>query len=137
MTVPLADPSLPSAGRLRALVSQLVQLRPILEDPDRELYLELPDRPLELLGYPAPQPDPDRPVLFDADVPIAPEITARIVVRRSAEALSAGFSRATRRSGLTIRSGRSAHETTLAGCEGRPGARHLYGEVVCDSAPLP
>jgi hypothetical protein len=133
VTVPLADPALPSAGRLRALVSQLVQLRPILEDPDRDLYLELPDRPLELLSYPAPQADPDRPVLFDQDVQIAAEITARIVVRRSAEPLSAGFSRATRRSGLTIRSGRSAHETTLAGCEGRPGARHLYGEVVCEA----
>ena len=54
-------------------------------------------------------------------------------MRRSADPLSAGFSRATRRSGLTIRSGRSAHETTLAGCEGRPGARHLYGEVVCEA----
>ena len=32
-----------------------------------------------------------------------------------------------------IRSGRAAHETTLAGFEGRPGARHLYGEVVCDA----
>jgi hypothetical protein len=133
VTVPLADPALPSAGRLRALVSQLVQLRPILEDRDRELYLELPGQPLELLSYPAPQPDPDRPVLCDQDVQVTAEISARIVVRRSAEPLSAGFSRATRRSGLTIRSGRSAHETTLAGCEGRPGARHLYGEVVCEA----
>ena len=58
---------------------------------------------------------------------------ARIVVRRAKEPLSQGFSRATRRGGLVIRSGRAAHETTLAGFEGRPGARHLYGEVVCEA----
>jgi hypothetical protein len=54
-------------------------------------------------------------------------------VRRSKEPLSQGFSRATRRGGLVIRSGRAAHETTLAGFEGRPGARHLYGEVLCNA----
>jgi hypothetical protein len=32
-----------------------------------------------------------------------------------------------------IRSGRAAHETTLAGFEGRPGTRHIYGEVFCDA----
>ena len=31
-----------------------------------------------------------------------------------------------------IRSGRAAHETTLAGHEGEPGTRHLYGEVICE-----
>ena len=54
-------------------------------------------------------------------------------MRRAKEPLSQGFSRATRRGGLVIRSGRAAHETTLAGFEGRPGARHLYGEVFCDA----
>lgn len=133
VTVPLADPRLPAPGRLRALVCQLVQLRPILEDPSRELYLDLPGTGLQLLSYPAPEPDPERPLLFDDDIDVAPGITARITVRRAAELLSAGFSRATRRGGLTIRSGRAAHETTLAGCEGRPGARNLYGEVVCET----
>jgi len=133
VTVPLADPRLPAPGRLRALVAGLVQLRPILEDPSRELYLELPGAPLELVTYPEPEPDPSHPVLFDEQIAIAPEVTARIVVRRSAEPISAGFSRATRRGGLVIRSGRAAHETTLAGSEGRPGARHLYGEVICEA----
>ena len=64
---------------------------------------------------------------------ITPAVSARITVRRAKEPLSQGFSRATRRGGLVIRSGRAAHETTLAGFEGRPGARHLYGEVVCDA----
>ena len=54
-------------------------------------------------------------------------------MRRATEPLSAGFSRATRRGGLVIRSGRAAHETTLSGYEGRPGARHLYGEVFCEA----
>ena len=54
-------------------------------------------------------------------------------MRRATEPLSQGFSRATRRGGLVIRSGRAAHETTLAGFEGRPGARHLYGEVLCEA----
>jgi hypothetical protein len=112
VTVPLADPRLPAAGRLRTLVSQLVQLRPVIEDPSRELYLDLPGAPLELVSYPAPEPDPERPVLFEDEVDVMPGVTARITVRRA--------------------SGRAAHETTLAGCEGRAGARHLYGEVVCE-----
>lgn len=78
VTVPLADPRLPAAGRLRALVSQLVQLRPIIEDPCRELYLDLPGAPLELVSYPAPEPDPDRPVLFDDEIDVTPGVTARI-----------------------------------------------------------
>ena len=133
VTVPLADPRLPAAGRLRTLVSQLVQLRPVIEDPCRELYLDLPGAPLELVCYPAPEPDPERPVLFDDEVDVMPGVTAHVTVRRAAEALSGGFSRATRRGGLTVRSGRAAHQTTLSGYEGRPGARHLYGEIVCEA----
>jgi hypothetical protein len=133
VTVPLSAARLPPAGRLRALVSQLVQLRPILEDPHRQLYLEQPGQTPQLITYPSPEPDPERPVLFDSEVQVAANVTARVVVRRSKEALSQGFSRATRRGGLVIRSGRAAHETTLAGFEGRPGARHLYGEVYCEA----
>ncbi len=133
VTVPLSAARLPAAGRLRALVSQLVQLRPILEDPTRAILLEQPGHTPALVTYAAPEPDLERPVLFDDDVQITPEVSARITVRRANEPLSHGFSRATRRGGLVIRSGRAAHETTLAGFEGRPGARHLYGEVVCDA----
>ena len=133
VTVPLAAARLPPPGRLRALVSQLVQLRPILDDPSRALYLEQPGHTPQLITYPAPEPDPERPVLFDAEVQVAPNVRAGIVVRRAKEPLSQGFSRATRRGGLVIRSGRAAHETTLASFEGRPGARHLYGEVFCEA----
>ncbi len=133
VTVPLAAARLPPAGRLRALVAQLVQLRPVLEDRSRALYLEQPGHTPELITYPAPEPDPERPVLFDSEVQVAANVQARIVVRRAKEPLSQGFSRATRRGGLVIRSGRAAHETTLAGFEGRPGARHLYGEVFCEA----
>ncbi len=133
VTVPLAAPRLPPAGRLRALVSQLVQLRPVLEDPSRTVYLKQPGQTAQLITYPAPEPDPERPVLFDAEVRVAPNVEARIVVRRAKEPLTQGFSRATRRGGLVIRSGRAAHETTLASFEGRPGARHLYGEVFCEA----
>ena len=133
VTVPLVAARLPPAGRLRALVAQLVQLRPILEDPARAVYLEQPGRTPQLISYPAPEPDPERPVLFEGEVQVAPNVTARILVRRAKEPLSQGFSRATRRGGLVIRSGRAAHETTLAGFEGRPGSRHLYGEVFCEA----
>ena len=133
VTVPLAAVRLPAAGRLRALVSQLVQLRPVLEDPARSLYLEQPGQTPQLITYPAPEPDSERPVLFDDEVQISANVTTRIVVRRAKDPLSQGFSRATRRGGLVIRSGRAAHETTLAGFEGRPGTRHLYGEVFCDA----
>jgi hypothetical protein len=133
VTVPLAAARLPAPGRLRMIVAQLVQLRPILEDPTRALYLEQPGQTPQLISYPEPEVDPERPILFDDEVPVAPRMTARIVVRRAQEPLSAGFSRATRRGGLLIRSGRAAHETTLAGFEGRPGARHLFGEVYFDA----
>ena len=133
VTVPLAAARLPPAGRLRALVSQLVQLRPILEDPTRALYLEQPGQTPQQITYPAPEPDRERPVLFDGAVQVTAQVSARIVVRRAREPLSQGFSRATRRGGLLIRSGRAAHETTLVGFEGRPGSRHLYGEVYCEA----
>jgi hypothetical protein len=56
-----------------------------------------------------------------------------VTVHRSAQPLSAGMSRATRLGGLVVRSGRAAHESTLASHEGRPGTRQLYGEVRCDA----
>ena len=133
VTVPLGAARLPAPGRLRTIVSGLVQLRPILTDPAREVMLELEGHTPEPVTYPAPEPDPERPILFEGDVAVMAGVTARIVVRRCADALSQGFSRATRRSGLVICSGRAAHETTLAGCEGRPGGRHLYGEVHCEA----
>lgn len=133
VTVPLAVRRLPPNPRLRRLVSDLVQLRPILEDPARELFLELPGEPLELVTYSPPEPDPERPVLFDEEVELQRGIPARIVVRRSVHPIPLSPSRAARRGGLVVRSGRAAHEATLAGLEGRPAARHLYGEVWCDA----
>jgi hypothetical protein len=66
-------------------------------------------------------------------VSLGRDATARITVRRSAQPIPLSTPRATRRGGLVIRSGRAAHETTMAGLEGRPGARHLYGEVSCEA----
>ena len=133
VTVPLVAARLPAPGRLRTIVSGLVQLRPILTDPAREVVLELEGHTPEPVVYPAPEPAPERPILFEGEVPVMAGVTAQIVVRRSAEALSQGFSRATRRGGLIVCSGRAAHETTLVSSEGRPGARHLYGEVRCEA----
>jgi hypothetical protein len=133
VTVPLAAERLPPEGRLRTLVSQLVQLRPVLEDPTRELWLELPSGAAELARVPMPEPDPERPVLFDDEVPVSGQIRARVTVRRSARPLSPGMSRATRIGGLVVRSGRAAHESTFASHEGSPGTRSLYGEVRCDA----
>ena len=132
ITVPLASGRPPANARLRRLVGQLVQLRSVLEDPTRELWLELPDEPSQLVTLPAPEPDPERPVLFDDEVDVARGVRARIIVRRAAEPIPLSPSRATRLGGLVIRSGRAAHETTLAGHEGEPGTRHLYGEVICE-----
>jgi hypothetical protein len=110
-----------------------VQLRPVLEDPERELWLELPSGAVEVVRAPLPDPDPERPLLFDDDVKVAGGIRARVTVRRSARPLSPGMSRATRIGGLVVRSGRAAHESTFASHEGAPGTRHLYGEVRCDA----
>jgi hypothetical protein len=133
VTVPLAADRLPPDGRLRTLVSQLVQLRPVLEDQTRELWLELPSGAVEVVRLPEPEPDPQRPVLFDEEVKVTVEVNARITVRRSARPIAAGMSRATRLGGLVVRSGRAAHESTFAALEGLPGTRHLYGEVRCEA----
>src|SRR5918996_86285 len=42
VTVPLAIERLPADGRLRTLVAQLVQLRPVLEDAPPEVWLRPP-----------------------------------------------------------------------------------------------
>jgi hypothetical protein len=133
VTVPLADRRLAPTGRLRRLVADLVQLRPILEDESREVLLELPGEPLELVRYTPPEPDPERPVLFDDEIELQRGVTARVAVRRAAHPIPLSPARATRRGGLVVRSGRAAHETTLAGLEARPGARHLYGAVRCEA----
>ena len=131
--MPLADGRLPPNARLRRLVTDLVQLRPILEDDSRELLLELPGEPLQLIRYTSPEPDPERPLLFDDEIELQRGVTAQVVVRRAAQPIPLSPARAARRGGLVVLSGRAAHETTLAGLEARPGARHLYGEVRCEA----
>jgi len=133
VTVPLSAAHLPPHGRLRTLVSQLVQLRPVLEDDTRELWLELPGESAQLVTYPPPEPDPERPVLADEEVDLGDGALARIVVRLAAQPIPVSPLRATRRGGLVVRSGRAAHEVTLAGHEGSPGARRLYGEITCQA----
>ena len=133
VTVPLAITRLPAEGRLRTLVSQLVQLRPLLEDPARELLLGLPAGTVEMVRFPAPEPDPERPTLYDDEIAVTADVTAHVTVRRSAQPLAPGTSRATRLGGLVVCSGRAAHESTLGSHEGRPGTRQLYGEVRCDA----
>lgn len=133
VTVPLPGRRLPANGRLRSLVAQLVQLRPVLEDPAREVWLELPGEPAHLVRYPAPEPDPDRPVLFEGDIDVMPGVAARVVVRRAVQPIPLSPVRALRRGGLVVRSGRAAHEVTLVGMESLPGARHLFGEVSCEA----
>jgi hypothetical protein len=133
ITVPLAGGRPPANARLRRLVGQLVQLRPVLEDPSRRVWLELPDEGPQLVTLPTPEPDPERPLLFDDEIEIMAGIRARVTVRRAAEPIPLSPSRATRLGGLVIRSGRAAHETTLAGHEGEPGTRHLYGDVICEA----
>jgi hypothetical protein len=105
----------------------------VLEDPTREVLLELPGLMPELVAYAAPEADPERPLLFDDEVTVRRGVLARVSVRRAAEPIPLSPSRATRRGGLVVRSGRAAHEVTLVGLESRPGARHLYGEVVCEA----
>src|SRR3954451_15290494 len=85
------------------------------------------------MRYAPPEPDQERPLLFDDEIELQRGITARVVVRRAAQPIPLSPARATRRGGLVVLSGRAAHETTLAGLEARPSARHLYGEVRCEA----
>ena len=124
VTVPLA-----AGGRRRTrgcgrLVGQLVQLRPVLEDPARELWLELPGEAAPARDAAAPGARPGAPAAVrrrDRDRRGRAGAGRSSAARREPIPLSP--SRATRLGGLVIRSGRAAHETTLAGRRGRPGAR--------------
>ena len=98
-----------------------------------QLPYPLGHEPLQLVRYTTPEPDPERPVLFDDEVELRRGITARVIVRRAAQPIPLSPARASRRGGLVVTSGRAAHETTLAGLEARPGARHLYGQVRCEA----
>ncbi len=133
VTVPLTMPTLPSNVRLRRMVAQLVQLRVVLADPQRQVWLELPEEPAALVTCPVLEPDPERPVLFDDEVILQAGVAAQFTIRRAGEPIPISPSRATRLGGLVITSSRAAHETTLGGYEGAPGARHLYGEVRCEA----
>ena len=112
-----ARPAAPGAGGSRA----------------RSCGWSCPASGAQLVTLPAPEPDPERPLLADEEIEVAAGVRARVIVRRAAEPIPLSPSRATRLGGLVIRSGRAAHETTLAGHEGEPGTRHLYGEVICDA----
>jgi hypothetical protein len=129
--VPL-DSRPPSPGRLRRILADHIQLRPVLEDPDRDLWLEVEDS-VERIASDPPEPDPDRPVLFDDELQLPGGAVARVLVRRSRSPFPGNVARSLRRGGLLIRSGRSAHEITLGRFENRPGAQHLYGEVRCEA----
>jgi hypothetical protein len=120
-------------ARLRTLVSQLVQLRPILQGPQTRAAARAAGRAAQLVVYPGPDPDPERPVLVGEEVEVQLGVHARIVVCRAAQAIPLGPSRATRRGGLVVRSRRAAHEVTPARLDGHPGAGHLYGEVWCEA----
>lgn len=133
VTVPLALRALPVNARLRRLVAQLIQIRPVLADPNRELWLELPGDAAQLVTEPTIEPDAGRSLLFDQEVAVQPGVTARITVRRAAAPIPLSPSRATRLGGLLVRSGRAAHEATLGNYEGAQGARHLFGDVRCEA----
>ena len=113
---------------------QLVQLRPVLEDPARELWLELPSGVVEIVRAPAPEPDPERPVLFDDEVAVTkrhsrprdgPPQRAPAVRRVCRERRASAGSWCARAARLMSRRSPSH--------EGAPGTRSLYGEVRCDA----
>lgn len=129
--VPLSDCP-PSPGRLRRMLTDHVQLRPILEDPARDLWLQV-DETLERIAFEPPEPDPERPILLDTAIDIGHGVSASVVIRRARAAFAPNVARALRRGGLLIRSGRAAHGATLGRFENRPGAQFIYGEVRCDA----
>jgi hypothetical protein len=103
ITVPLAAGRPPANARLRRLVGKLVQPRPVLADPARQLCLELPGEGAQLVTLPAPEPDSERPVLFDDEIEVTAEVRARVIVRRAAEPIPLSPSRATWLGGLVVR----------------------------------
>ena len=133
ITVPLAAGRLPANARLRRLVGQLVQLRPVLEDPRASCGSSCPGEGAAARDAAGARARPGAPAAVRRRDRGGGGVRARVIVRRAAEPIPLSPSRATRLGGLVIRSGRAAHETTLAGHEGEPGTRHLYGEVICDA----
>lgn len=124
---------LPAPDRLYFVVRNLVQCRPIYEDPNRLVYLSIDKGPLQQVTYDAP---PVAATLLDEVVGIDgfPAARAHIVVLRSAEEFPlTRIERHIRRGGLVIRSGRAAHVASYFGFEGWEGTRRLLGTVSCDA----
>ena len=127
---------LPAPDRLFYVVRNLVQCRPIYDDPSRLVYLSIDGAPLQPVTYDSP---PIAATLFDEVVAIDgfPGAEAHVVVHRSAEEFPlTRIERHIRRGGLVVRSGRAAHAAMYFGFEGWEGTRRLFGSVICDSIDL-
>jgi len=124
---------LPAADRLYYVVRNLVQCRPIYEDPSRTVYLSVDGAPLQQVTFDAP---PNTATLLDEVVPIDGfgGAIARVTVHRSGEEFPlTRIERHIRRGGLVVRSGRAAHAAMYFGFEGWEGTRRLFGSVICDA----
>jgi hypothetical protein len=123
---------LPKADRLMHVVRNLVQCRPIYEDPTRQVQLSIDGGPLQTVSYEAPVATA---TLLDENIEIEgfEDVRARVVVYRCGEEFPLTRSeRHIRRGGLVVRSGRAAHESTFFEFEHWEGTRHLFGFVTCD-----
>jgi hypothetical protein len=124
---------LPAADRLFYVVRNLVQCRPIYDDPDRSVYLSADGGPLQPVTFDAP---PVTATLLDEIVPVEgfQDASARIVIHRSGEEFPlTRIERHIRRGGLVVRSGRAAHAAMYFGFEGWEGTRRLFGSVTSDA----
>jgi hypothetical protein len=96
VSVPLAEWRAQPAARLRTLVSDLVQIRPVLEDPSREVWLALADQTTALIAYSPPEKDPERPVLLEEVLDLGQGLEALVKVVRAAMRLRSWGMRAAR-----------------------------------------
>lgn len=133
ITVTHANPA-PRHENLKRILQDHIQLRDILQDPDREVYLRHATRPgskPELLRYTPPRVS-ERHRERSVKVPGYPEAAFDLVISESEEPFpEMGRKDPLRRSGILIKGEHAVHEATLFGLEGNPYALAFTGEIRC------
>ena len=129
------DPSrripIPKADNLRKKLSQLVALRDILNDSQRQVYLK--DGEKAPIRIKPPQLGGKDRLKESFEIPGYPDARAKLTIRRTSETLEREQDRF-RRGGVLVKSRHAIHEATLFDkeLETDPHALKFFGRLVCD-----
>ena len=124
--------SIPRHENLLRRLANHVQLRDILQSPDRQLVLTdvaRPDRKPDVVTFAFPV-NSEMVETVDVMLPGYPDATGKLEIRRCERPLE-DVRTAERLSGIVIKDGLAVHEATYFSLEGRPGALRFVGTLLC------